>query len=128
VRGAAFVSGPEERAYFNPLADTKAAPPQAKSTYKAARPGKALNKVGAVCLLGRTANKDNCDLDHCRGVGNCHNWGWRQSLELGGTDEKARVGSRTYSHVKDARTQKKASGRNCVDIEKDRGGDATKGF
>jgi hypothetical protein len=45
-----------------------------------------------------------------------------------GTDEKAGVESRTYSHVKDARTQKKASGRNCSQIEKDRGGDATKGF
>jgi hypothetical protein len=46
----------------------------------------------------------------------------------GGTGEKARVDSRTYSHVKEACTQKNASGRNCAEVEEDRGSDATKGF
>jgi hypothetical protein len=70
---------------------------------------------------------DNCDLDHCRGLdfivllikaGN--------NLYDGGADEKAGLDSRTYSHVKEARTQKNGSRRNRAEIEENRGGNATK--
>jgi hypothetical protein len=47
---------------------------------------------------------------------------------MGQTDEKARLDSRTCSHVEEARTQKKASGRNRPKIEADRGGNTAKGF
>ena len=85
---------------------------------------------GAGCTLGRATNKDKCDLDHCVGrrFYDCYQLGAATIFIFRGTDEKARVDSRTYSHLKEARTQKKASGRNCAKIEKDRGGDATKGF
>jgi hypothetical protein len=38
--------------------------------------------IGAGCLLGRTANKDNCDLDHCRGRGELSQF---EGRSLGGT-------------------------------------------
>jgi hypothetical protein len=84
--------------------------------------------VPFVCS-GRTANNDNCDLDHCRSGGNCHNLGRGDDLyDKGGQMKSPGMDSRTYSHVKEARTQKETSSGNCAEIEKDRGGDATEGF
>jgi hypothetical protein len=55
-------------------------------------------------------------------------WGVATIFMIRGTDEKAGMDSTTYSHVKEARTQKETSSGNCAEIEKDRGGDATKSF